>query len=100
MTALARRVRLGARDQLLVARELGATPPVLRPAARARRGARRVTDTAPGRGQGRAVTSLDIGIAFDLRSDFADDPDGPDDALEEYESEETIAAIAGALERA
>ena len=56
--------------------------------------------TALGRGHGRAVTALDIGIAFDLRSDFADDPDGPDDALEEYESEETIVAIAGALERA
>jgi D-alanine-D-alanine ligase len=40
---------------------------------------------------------LTIGIAYDLRSDFAEGP-GPDDRLEEYDSESTVQAIALALE--
>ncbi len=44
--------------------------------------------------------TLSIGIAYDLRSDFAADAQGPDDRLEEYDSESTVEAIAGALERA
>jgi D-alanine-D-alanine ligase len=40
---------------------------------------------------------MEIGIAFDLRSDFADDG-GPEDRLEEYDSEATVAAVARALE--
>jgi D-alanine-D-alanine ligase len=45
---------------------------------------------------------MDVGIAFDLKSDFAPPPpsDGrPDDLLEEYDSARTIDAIAAALER-
>jgi D-alanine-D-alanine ligase len=38
-----------------------------------------------------------IGIAFDLRSDFEAAPGSPEDALEEYDSEATIAAIGAAL---
>jgi D-alanine-D-alanine ligase len=38
-----------------------------------------------------------IGIAFDLKSDQTARVDGPDDLLEEYDSEETVAALAGAL---
>lgn len=38
-----------------------------------------------------------IGIAFDLKSDFAPTAGGPEDRLEEYDSEETVAAIAQAL---
>ena len=41
---------------------------------------------------------MDIGIAFDLRSDFAGDGGGPDDRLEEYDSAETVDAVAAALE--
>ncbi len=45
-----------------------------------------------------------IGIAYDLKSDFLPDaggsPPGPEDLLEEYDSEETIDAIARALEAA
>ncbi|MBL8863130.1 MAG: D-alanine--D-alanine ligase [Planctomycetes bacterium] len=36
-------------------------------------------------------------MAFDLKSDRTARADGPDDLLEEYDSEETVAAIAGAL---
>jgi len=40
---------------------------------------------------------MNIGIAFDLKTDFAagqpDDPQGPDDALEEYDSPATVDAI-------
>jgi len=46
------------------------------------------------------VNGLDVGLAFDLRSDFEAAAGAPDDALEEYDSVETIDAIAGALERA
>lgn len=56
---------------------------------------------------------MDIGIAFDLKTDFTSRPEGsqagprgrsvpsaaPDDFLEEYDSPATIEAIAGALER-
>lgn len=50
---------------------------------------------------------MDVGIAFDLKTDFAPGSatgagsDGlpPDDLLEEYDSQATIDAIAGALER-
>lgn len=42
---------------------------------------------------------MDVGIAFDLRSDFVHAPGGPPDRLEEYDSESTVAAIARALER-
>ena len=38
-----------------------------------------------------------IGIAFDLRSDQTARADGPDDLLEEYDSEETVEALAAAL---
>lgn len=38
-----------------------------------------------------------IGIAFDLKSDQTARAGGPDDLLEEYDSEETVAAIAAAL---
>lgn len=38
-----------------------------------------------------------IGIAFDLKSDFAPDANGPEDRLEEYDSDATVDAIAGAL---
>ena len=44
---------------------------------------------------------LRVGIAFDLKADFAPrggDADGPDDLLEEFDSEATVDAIAGALE--
>jgi D-alanine-D-alanine ligase len=41
---------------------------------------------------------MDIGIAFDLRSDFAVDEGAPLDRLEEYDSRETVDAIAHALE--
>ena len=57
----------------------------------------------PRRTRSRAVVEpapLDIGIACDLRSDFASDPNGPTDRLEEYDDEETIAAIAAALQAA
>src|SRR5262249_18712276 len=40
---------------------------------------------------------MEVGIAYDLRSDFADG-DGPDDRLEEYETPVTIDAIELALE--
>ncbi len=36
---------------------------------------------------------MNIGLAYDLKSDFAPLADGPDDALEEYDSPATIAAI-------
>jgi D-alanine-D-alanine ligase len=42
---------------------------------------------------------LTVGIAYDLRSDFAPLASGPDDRFEEYDSESTVQAIAGALER-
>ncbi|MBL8843509.1 MAG: D-alanine--D-alanine ligase [Planctomycetes bacterium] len=42
---------------------------------------------------------MDIGIAFDLKSDFTAAPGAPDDRLEEYDSERTIAAIEAALSR-
>jgi D-alanine-D-alanine ligase len=38
-----------------------------------------------------------IGIAYDLKSDFEVGADRPDDALEEYDSQATIEAIAAAL---
>jgi len=38
-----------------------------------------------------------IGIAFDLKSDQRARADGPDDLLEEYDSEETVEALAAAL---
>src|SRR5947208_14402278 len=40
---------------------------------------------------------MDIGIAFDLRSDFALEAGSPVDRLEEYDSPETVEAIATAL---
>jgi D-alanine-D-alanine ligase len=40
---------------------------------------------------------MDIGIAFDLRSDFAVETGAPIDRLEEYDSPETVEAIAKAL---
>ncbi len=40
---------------------------------------------------------MNIGLAFDLKSDFAAAADGPDDRLEEYDSERTVDAIAAAL---
>src|SRR5579883_1146609 len=41
-----------------------------------------------------------IGIAYDLRSDFTVAEDEPEDRLEEYDSQETVNAIAAALEAA
>ncbi len=41
---------------------------------------------------------MNIGLAYDLKSDFAPLPDGPDDALEEYDSPATIAAIERVLD--
>jgi D-alanine-D-alanine ligase len=41
---------------------------------------------------------MEIGIAYDLRSDFPNTGGGPDDRLEEYDSPETVAAVAAALE--
>jgi D-alanine-D-alanine ligase len=41
-----------------------------------------------------------IGIAYDLKSDFTPQGGLPDDAFEEYDSEETVDAIAGALRSA
>ena len=38
-----------------------------------------------------------IDIAYDLRADFAVDAAGPEDWLDEYDSEETIEAISVAL---
>lgn len=43
---------------------------------------------------------MDIGIAFDLRSDFTIDASAPEDRLEEYDSEKTVDAIAAALQSA
>lgn len=43
------------------------------------------------------ASALDIGIACDLKSDFAGQVDGPDDRLEEYDSTATVEAIAAAL---
>jgi D-alanine-D-alanine ligase len=40
---------------------------------------------------------MDVGIAYDLRTDFPDANDGPEDRLEEYDSEATVEAIAQAL---
>jgi D-alanine-D-alanine ligase len=40
---------------------------------------------------------VDIGIAFDLRSDFDVGAGAPEDLLEEYDSDATVAAIAEAL---
>ncbi|MBI3722465.1 D-alanine--D-alanine ligase [bacterium] len=40
---------------------------------------------------------MDVGIAFDLRSDFTLDAGAPIDRLEEYDSEKTVQAIARAL---
>ncbi|HST26257.1 MAG TPA: hypothetical protein VLJ76_09705 [Gaiellaceae bacterium] len=39
---------------------------------------------------------MEIGIAYDLRSDF-EGADGPDDRLEEYDSAETVGSVAAAL---
>jgi D-alanine-D-alanine ligase len=43
------------------------------------------------------MTALDIGLAFDLRSDQGAGPGAPIDALEEYDTQETIDAVAAAL---
>lgn len=40
---------------------------------------------------------MDIGIAYDLKTDFAGRVEGPDDRLEEYDSTATVDAIAAAL---
>jgi len=40
---------------------------------------------------------MNIGIAFDLKSEYEGRVDGPDDRLEEYDSTETVDAIARAL---
>lgn len=40
---------------------------------------------------------MDIAIAFDLRSDFAPEPGAPIDRLEEYDTRETVEAVARAL---
>jgi D-alanine-D-alanine ligase len=41
---------------------------------------------------------MEIGIAYDLRSDFPETGGGPDDRLEEYDSPTTVDAVARALE--
>ncbi len=43
------------------------------------------------------MKSLDIGLAFELRSDFKPPPGAPTDSLEEYDTRETIDALAGAI---
>jgi len=43
------------------------------------------------------MRSLDIGIAYELRSDVPPDEGAPTDALEEYDSRETIDALAAVL---
>ena len=43
---------------------------------------------------------MDIGIAFDLKSDHAGKVEGPDDRLEEYDTTATVEAIAEALRAA
>ena len=40
---------------------------------------------------------MDIGLAFDLKSDFPPSAGGPDDRLEEYDSERTVDGIAAVL---
>src|SRR5581483_4500918 len=45
----------------------------------------------------RTRSTMQIGIAYDLRSDFALEPGAPVDRLEEYDSQETVDAIARAL---
>lgn len=40
-----------------------------------------------------------IGIAYDLKQDFCSDEAGPDDWLEEYDSEDTIQALQNVIER-
>ncbi len=42
--------------------------------------------------------TLEVGIAYDLKSRFRAQPDGPVDRLEEYDDESTVEAIAAALE--
>ncbi len=41
---------------------------------------------------------MKIGLAYDLKEDVLHDSSQPEDALEEYDSPETVAGIAGALE--
>ena len=43
------------------------------------------------------MKSLDIGLAFELRSDFTPLPGAPADTLEEYDNRDTIDALAGVL---
>src|SRR4051812_30774165 len=43
------------------------------------------------------MTALDIGLAFDLRSDHEVGPGAPIDALEEYDNRKTIDAVGAAL---
>lgn len=43
--------------------------------------------------------TLEIGIAYDLRSAYEGTVSGPDDRLEEYDSESTVKAIAGVIEK-
>ncbi len=43
---------------------------------------------------------MEVGIAFDLRSDFDSRDPGPEDRLEEYDSESTVHGIAAAIENA
>jgi D-alanine-D-alanine ligase len=43
---------------------------------------------------------VEIGIAYDLRSDFVQTQGGPEDALEEYDSPETVEAIERTLQGA
>ncbi len=45
------------------------------------------------------MRSLDIGITYDLRSAFEGVTSGPEDRLEEYDSEGTVHAIASAIEK-
>ena len=40
---------------------------------------------------------MDVGIAYDLRTDFAVHDRDPEDRLEEYDSEATVEAIAAAI---
>jgi D-alanine-D-alanine ligase len=55
---------------------------------------------APSTTRRRGLQPLDIAIAFDLKESIAElvPTDAPDDALEEYDSLETVKAIAAALE--
>src|SRR5262245_23039791 len=52
-----------------------------------------------GRGEGGSASEaiVNVGIAYDLQSDYRLSPEDPDDLLDEYDAPETIDAIEDAL---